>query len=241
MNNTNHHDTFWILPCHNEKAPLSDILNQLVHHHHMKKNIVLINDGSKHPETLRILKKYEHLITIIHHPKNFGQGASLRTGIQYALQQKASYIITFDTDGQHKISDAMNMIHHMKNHPHIDCLVGSRFLGKANNISWPKKVVLKIGVFLTNLLTGLHLTDVHNGLRIFNTKTAKLLSLKRNDMSHANEIIFNLSFNKIHFAEFPVEIHYTDYSVNKGQKLRNCFKLGYQLFMDYFQYRFFGL
>jgi glycosyltransferase involved in cell wall biosynthesis len=36
---------------------------------------------------------------------NLGQGAALQTGIDYALSQGATHIVTFDADGQHDAAD----------------------------------------------------------------------------------------------------------------------------------------
>jgi len=38
---------------------------------------------------------------VVRHPINLGQGAALQTGIDYALEQRADALVTFDADGQH--------------------------------------------------------------------------------------------------------------------------------------------
>ncbi len=42
---------------------------------------------------------------VVRHPINLGQGAALQTGIEFALEQGAETIVTFDADGQHRVAD----------------------------------------------------------------------------------------------------------------------------------------
>ena len=49
---------------------------------------------------------------VVKHPINLGQGAALRTGLDYALRQKgADFFVTFDSDGQHSV-DAYRLCEH---------------------------------------------------------------------------------------------------------------------------------
>jgi len=40
-------------------------------------------------------------------------------------------------------------------------------------------------------------------------------------MAHASELLEQIAKHKISFSEAPVHIRYTDYSLQKGQKLSN--------------------
>jgi hypothetical protein len=67
----------------------------------------------------------------------------------------------------------------------------------------------------------LHLTDAHNGLRVFDRTVADGLNLTMNGMAHASEFVSLIVENHWRVAEEPVEILYTDYSMSKGQSLVN--------------------
>ena len=44
----------------------------------------------------------------INHPINLGQGAAIKTGIEYILKfSNADAVVTFDADGQHSVDDAI--------------------------------------------------------------------------------------------------------------------------------------
>ena len=70
---------------------------------------------------------------VISHPFNLGQGAALQTGIAYALAQPAEVIVTFDADGQHRVSDISHLAEALLQES-ADFALGSRFLGQAPNL-----------------------------------------------------------------------------------------------------------
>src|SRR5262249_34640160 len=70
---------------------------------------------------------------VIPHPFNLGHGAALQTGIDYALAQQAEVIITFDADGQHRVSDISRLTDALVQE-RADFALGSRFLGQAPNL-----------------------------------------------------------------------------------------------------------
>ena len=106
------------------------------------------------------------------HPFNLGQGAALRPGLDYALSDpRRGCFVTFDSDGQHRVEDAMAMVERLETGT-VDVVVGSRFLDDRTKPGALKKVVLKTAVLFENLSTGVKLTDAHNGLRAFNRTAA---------------------------------------------------------------------
>jgi hypothetical protein len=107
------------------------------------------------------------------------------------------------------------MVDYIKNHP-VDIVLGSRFLGHAENISTVKKIILKLAVIFSNTATGLHLTDAHNGLRVFNRTFAEKINITMPDMAHATEIIQRIAETKTPYKELPITITYTDYTVVKS-------------------------
>ena len=64
---------------------------------------------------------------MLRHKINLGQGAALQTGIDFAKLRGAKYYITFDSDGQHNIQDALEMLKLIKN-KNFDIILGSRFI-----------------------------------------------------------------------------------------------------------------
>jgi glycosyltransferase involved in cell wall biosynthesis len=160
---------------------------------------------------------------------NLGQGAALQTGIEAALKMpQVKYIVTFDSDGQHSVSDALAMVERLRQ-ADIEVVFGSRFLDERTSVGILKKAVLKLAVLYTNALSGVKLTDAHNGLRAFTRNVAESIELTHNGMAHATEIVNQIGSGKFAYTEMPVHIEYTDYSKAKGQSLWNSINILFDL------------
>ena len=158
---------------------------------------------------------------VLRHPVNLGQGASLQTGIDYILAQPgARYIVTYDADGQHQLSDAIAMVDLARTED-VAIVFGSRFLDNRTQAGALKRIVLKFAVWFTNKSTGIRLTDAHNGLRVMRADAAAGVHLTQDRMAHASEIVLHLARTKLPWREYPVHVLYTDYSRGKGQSLLN--------------------
>jgi hypothetical protein len=104
-----------------------------------------------------------------------------------------------------------------------EVVLGSRFIqgGKAIHIGFIKHATLRIAVLFTRLITGLSLTDTHNGLRLFTRQAVSRINITQNGMSHASQILSQIASLKLRYHEIPVEITYTPYSRRKGQSVWN--------------------
>jgi glycosyltransferase involved in cell wall biosynthesis len=168
---------------------------------------------------------------VVKHPINLGQGASLRTGLDWALTDPdAEFFVTFDADGQHQVSDALTMVQMLAEQP-LDVVVGSRFLDGRTTVSPLKRAVLKTAVAFERRSTGVRLTDAHNGLRAFNRTAASSIAITQNRMAHASEIVSEISRNHLRWAEAPVHVVYSDYSRAKGQSVWNSVNILSDLFV----------
>jgi glycosyltransferase involved in cell wall biosynthesis len=215
-----------IIPVFNEEK---QIYNTLKHIDMKKYHVICVDDGSSDSSSLEIRKTKARLIK---HPINLGQGASLQTGIEYALQNPdIQYFVTFDADGQHRVEDVEKMLDKIKAGK-FDIILGSRFLGDTVNMPILKKIILKYAVKFANFTSGVNLTDTHNGLRVFTREVAEKLDLQMADYSHASEIIEKIGALKLKYTEVPVTIEYTEYSKSKGQSMINAVNIGFDILLD---------
>src|SRR5436305_807776 len=155
--------------------------------------------------------------SVVRHPFNLGQGAGLQTGIEFALSEGADVIVTFDADGQHRATDIAVLIDALARQG-ADFVLGSRILGTSLNQPRSRRMLLKAATVFTRLTTGLRVTDAHNGLRAMTRRGAGAIRLRQNRMAHASEILAQIGASGLRYVERPVTIHYSAYSVAKGQK-----------------------
>ena len=200
-------DTVVVVPVFSEAPVIASVIDELAQYF---PNIYCVDDGSPDGSGEIAAKSGAH---VVWHPMNFGQGAALQTGIEAGLENpEIKYFVTFDGDGQHSPLDALEMVRTLRAQE-FDVVFGSRFLDERTELTTAKRVVLKLAVSYTNALTGLKLTDAHNG------------------MAHATEIVNQISKGNFSYCERPVHIVYTDYSKAKGQSLWNSVNILFDLIL----------
>ncbi len=208
-----------VIPLYNEATVIGGVISELLQHF---ERVICVDDGST-DDSAEVAEAAG--ARVIRHPHNLGQGAALQTGIAYArVQPGVRYLVTFDADGQHRVVDALAMLD-LAEHEQAAIIFGSRFLDDRTKPGLAKKIVLKTAVAVTNLTTGLTLTDAHNGLRVLRVDAAHAVNLKQDRMAHASEIVVQLGKSGLPWREFPVEVLYTDYSKAKGQSLLNSINI----------------
>ena len=116
------------------------------------------------------------------------------------------WVVTFDADGQHQLDDVAHLLQ-VAEETGVDVVMGSRFLG-AEPVAMPpvKRAVLRAAITFSNALTGLRLTDTHNGLRVLSRRLANELQITMPDMAHASEIIEIVATKGYTYQEAPVTI-----------------------------------
>ena len=200
-----------IIPAFNEAHIIKKVLEELIV---LKYSIILVDDGST-DGTYQIASGYP--IIPLRHRINLGQGAALETGMEAARIMNADFVIHFDADGQHDPADIELVLAPLQN-AKADVVFGSRFLTREpTGISWPRKMILKTARWVNYFITGILLTDAHNGLRALNKKALNTIHFQQPGMAHASEILYAVKNNSLRYAEIPVHIRYTPYSKKKGQ------------------------
>ncbi len=210
-----------VIAAYNEEKNIDNVLKYLSN---LNYSIIVIDDGSE-DKTSKIVKKYS--VILLKHIINRGQGASLVTGTKYAYNKGADIVVHFDADGQHLTSEIARVIEPIINKK-VDIVLGSKFLQK-NKVPFIKKYfIIKPAIIFNNLITGIKLTDVHNGFRALSRKAMSLIDIKQDGMAHASEIISEIKKNKLKYKEVPVTIIYNKF----GQGLIGGLKILKDLMFD---------
>lgn len=222
-------NTYIIIPCFNEHALIRTTVLSVIE---MGWEVVVVDDGSK--EGIRELLT-DFPIHFLRHPINLGQGASLQTGMDYAAQRNAEIVAHFDADGQHRVYDLQKAIKIIQMNE-ADIIMGSRFLNKedTNQIPTTRRYILYLARFVNGCLSGLWLTDAHNGLRALNRKAFTTIRLRENRMAHATEILQQIKQHNLRWKEVPVQVLYSDYSQEKGQSNWNALNIFFDLIIRKF-------
>jgi glycosyltransferase involved in cell wall biosynthesis len=213
-------EVFVVIPTFNEnsvlRATVADVLERGY-------SVVVVDDGSSTPaqDCLTGLRVY-----CLRHSVNLGQGAALRTGCEFASARGARVIVHFDADGQHDPALIERLIAPIIR-GEAEVALGSRFLKASDGSEVPtsKRVLLKAGIFVSWIFTGVWLSDAHNGLRALSRTAAAQIRIEENGFAHATEILDLLRRSRLPWVEVPVAIRYTEYSRRKGQSVFNSFNI----------------
>ena len=176
----------------------------------------MINDGSS-DNTKEVVGKFD--IILLSHPINLGAGAATQTGISYAKKNNYPYAILMDSDGQHIPNDIQKLYCRMKE-TNADIVIGNRFSHIENTVPKHRITYNQIANAFTNLFCKNKYTDTQSGFRLLNRKAIELIDLKTRGFGFCSEMIIESEKLNLQIEETPIQVLYTDYSLSKGQNLR---------------------
>ncbi|MBM3888326.1 MAG: glycosyltransferase family 2 protein [Verrucomicrobia bacterium] len=201
---------FAVIPAHNEAPVLRDVIAGLLA---FCRNVVVVDDGSR-DQTAAVAR--EAGAQVVRHLINRGQGAAIRTGMDFALSRGAKVIVTFDADGQHDPADLPAIVAPLLR-GECDVALGTRFQDRRSNVPGLRRLVLRGGIWFTRVVSGIKVTDTHNGFRAFSRRAAEMIEINQDQMAHASEILDEIARQRLRYCEVPVRVRYSDYSRQKGQ------------------------
>ena len=97
-----------IIPCYNEKKTIIQIVNQIKNLKRIKKQIILVDDGSNDGTRQLIKTKLQNKVDkMIFHKINKGKGAAIISAIKYI---KGNLVIIQDADLEYNPKDYVKLI-----------------------------------------------------------------------------------------------------------------------------------
>ncbi len=217
-----------IVPVYNEAAHL-DTLLQAIHASPVKKEIVIVDDGSTDGtrEKLQAMPPMDG-VTVVFHEKNCGKGAAIRTALAYA---RGEYILIQDSDLEYDPQD-------------YPALLAPLEAGKANVVygvrpDRPERGLrfflgAKLLTHLTNLLYGAGIHDEATCYKVVRRSLLSRLRLACRRFEFCPEVTAKLCRMGEKIDEVPVQYH--PRSAVEGKKIRHSD--GLQAIWTLIRYRF---
>ncbi len=205
-----------LIPSLNEEASIATVITAALRH---TSHVLVADDGSS-DDTSSIAERSGAVV--IKHKRKMGQGAALRSGFCYAIENGLDIVVTLDADGQHDpsyIEDFIKPIIQGK----ADFVIGSRFKSGYYELSL-KTVAIKFFTVLTRLLTGLQVTDVTCGFRAIRVSTLKKMRITQPQFS-APELLIEAWKRRLRIAEIPVRIFKRTFGLSKKRLMAYSFGL----------------
>lgn len=216
-----------VIPAFNEGSAIGNTIAPLVREGY---TVILVDDCST-DNTSEVAGSFP--VHVVRHVINLGQGAALQTGFEYAKKLDVDVIVSFDADGQHDYKEIPKLTEPVISGQY-DVALGSRFMRKEDVEAVPpgRRNLLRVAIQVNNIISGMRLTDAHNGFRAFNRKALNSIKMKENRMAHATEILNLIKKNGLTYTEVPVHIEYSDYSKAKGQSSLNSINIIIDLLLN---------
>jgi glycosyltransferase involved in cell wall biosynthesis len=191
-----------VVPAYNEEDRIVEALKRLkalkFDSLDYKKEIIVVNDGSK-DKTKKILLK-EKGIVLINLPKNRGKGFALRKGFQIA---KGDVICIQDADLEYADSSLKTMLKEIVRGENV--VYGSRFKGKFENMSKLHLFGNKFLTISTKLLFFSNVSDMETALKMFRAHVLKSIKIKSNSFDFEPEVTAKVLMAGHKIKEIPVK------------------------------------
>ena len=171
--------------------------------------VVVVDDGSGE-DCLGIWNEIISFASVIHHPKNMGKGAALKTAFEHIRENMSeiSYIITLDADGQHLFDDAERVAACSIANPGT-LVLGSRTFGK--NVPLRSKFGNTVTRFVFSCVAGYSVGDTQTGLRAFDRSLlGYMLGVDGERYEYEMNVLLRCRENGIPVAEVPIRTVYLD-------------------------------
>ena len=197
-----------VMPAYNEEIAIGSMVLRA---RKQVDRVIVIDDGS----TDRTAEVAELAgAEVFRHPKNMGKGAALKTGFYVASQNGTKIIITMDTDGQNNPDEIPKLIDPILCGS-ADMVNGSRYVnGNGKNTPKYRRVGQSILDKVTNINSGLHITDTQSGFRAFAIKTLPAFKFKQNGMAIESEMLMDAAKAGLRIKEVEIGVRYDVKSSN---------------------------
>lgn len=212
-------DRVWVcLPAYNEASQLGRVIDDI--RRAGLSNVCVVDDGS-HDDTAEVARRHGALTLV--HPINRGAGAAVMTAFTLARRRGWDYVALLDADGQHLPTDLNALIGRMRE-TDADLVIGSRFLGRNDDIPASRRHLNRLANWLTNLTCRSRYTDTQSGMRLLNARALAAIELESNGFGFCSEMLLRAERAGLRVTETPISVRYTDYSISKGQDLQIGFR-----------------
>jgi len=205
-----------VIPVYNEVGTIEEIVSR-VQAIHLKKEIIIVDDGSTDGtgERLKEINRDQENVKVFCHLRNQGKGAALRTGFKSVT---GDIVIIQDADLEYDPREYRRLLEPIL-HDRVDVVYGSRFLAGSDRKSffW-QRLGNKFLTLLSKAMTGLDLTDMETGYKVFRRQILRVITFKSSRFGFEPE--FTAKVAKKGFRVDEVPISYQSRSYAEGKKIK---------------------
>src|SRR5579871_1692414 len=162
-----------VIPAYNEAASVGRVIHSVLDRF-PEAHIIVVDDGSTDGTTRAAQAAGAKVVRM---PFNSGYGMALQTGLRWARQHGARYVVMLDADGQHDPKELPAILEPVLR-GRADVAVGSRYLSSRARYRIPVARRLGSWIFakLLSILTGGRITDPTSGFQCLSAAALEMFS-----------------------------------------------------------------
>src|SRR3954469_14001923 len=194
-----------LFPAYNEAASISAVVAELGEHA-PGFDVVVIDDGSTDATAERARAAGAD---VVRHPYNLGIGGAVQSGYLYAAERHYDVAVQVDGDGQHDPRCLPVLLHHLRTHPELDMVTGSRFLsadGGGFRSSAARRLGIRIFSWVLSRIVGQQVTDPTSGLRMAGRRGIELFARDYPHDYPEVEAVLLMHAHALRSTELPVKM-----------------------------------
>ena len=193
------------IPCYNEEETLPETLAALPRELPGVDQVewLVVDDGSG-DRTVDVAREHgvDHVVKL---PRNRGLSRAFMAGIRACLEAGADIIVNTDADNQYRASDIPALVDPILNGA-ADLVVGARPISEIRHFSPLKRVLQRLGSWVTRILSGTEVSDAVSGFRAISRKAAMQLHVF-NDYTYTVETLIQAGQKGLAVRSVPIRVN----------------------------------
>jgi dolichol-phosphate mannosyltransferase len=173
---------------------------------HVPSQLIAVNDGSRDRTGVILdgLAAETRNLEVVHHERNAGYGAALRTGMRVAAQADFDYALFMDSDLTNDPEDISRFVPLMERG--VDVIKASRFIpgGQMEGVPWQRSIFSHAGNWVARTLFGMGVRDCTNGFRAVKVRILAQMNLRESGFPIIVEELYQAKTLARTFSEVPV-------------------------------------
>ena len=162
--------------------------------------VLVIDDGSR--DRTAEVAKAQGVAHVIRFRQRKGLAAAFIAGIDASLRRGADYIVNTDADNQYAGQDIARLLEPLLRGD-ADIVVGDRNIRDLAHMSWPRKLLQRLGSWTVRQVSATNVPDTTSGFRAY-TREAALRMTIVSDFSYTLESLIQAGKQRMAVTHVPV-------------------------------------